>query len=151
LKSLINEVYNSFKSEEKILKNQIEFKLNYFVNPEEIKIKTDKGKLKQLLSNLINNAIKFTHKGKVEIRVFNKINEIIIDVIDTGIGIEEQNQNIIFDRFIQVEMNANRPFEGAGIGLTISKAIVDKLNGKISVKSKVGKGSVFRVEIPIKK
>jgi len=146
---IVQEVYDSFKSEEKIINNQIEYKLNYFVNPENIQITTDKGKLKQLLSNLLNNAIKFTKKGKVELRVFNKNGSIFFDIIDTGIGIEEFNKSKIFDRFIQVEMGADRPFEGAGIGLTICKAIVDKFDGKIDLKSKIGKGSMFRVELPI--
>ena len=115
------------------------------------KIFTDPVRLKQILSNLLDNAIKFTEKGRIEFGfIQNKKNEIDFFVRDTGIGLEDSYQEIIFERFRQIDEGATRKYGGAGIGLSISKSLVDLLNGKIWVESTLGKGSTFHVKMPHK-
>jgi signal transduction histidine kinase len=113
---------------------------------------TDEVKLLQILNNLINNAFKFTESGYIEfgyeIKTNNEINFI---VSDTGVGIEEKYQNVIFERFRQVEGNLSIIKGGSGLGLAISKAYVELLGGKIKVESEIGKGSVFSFTIPLVK
>lgn len=114
----------------------------------------DPYRLKQMVMNLIANAIKFTDKGKVSIQVsLKKTDEkhivLLIKVKDTGIGISAENQALIFNEFSQV-INSNRSDwqKGSGLGLAISKKLVEMHKGKISVESTLGKGSTFTLEIP---
>ncbi len=109
---------------------------------------TDNTKLYQILSNLVNNAMKFTEAGKIEIGYSKVDKNIEFFVEDTGIGINEENLNKIFERFYQVEYSENRQYEGTGLGLSISKAYIELLGGKIWVNSKPQKGSVFYFTIP---
>jgi signal transduction histidine kinase/ActR/RegA family two-component response regulator len=110
---------------------------------------TDDVKLKQILINLLNNAIKFTVSGEISFGYyFEKGNEIIFFVKDTGIGIAPENQQIIFERFRQLENNLPHMNAGSGLGLSISKAYVELLGGNIEVYSESGKGSEFRVKLP---
>jgi PAS domain S-box-containing protein len=113
-----------------------------------IQINTDKNRVKQVLGNLLSNAIKFTHKGKIEYGYFVKKNFIEFYVKDTGIGIAPKNHSLIFERFRQVDSTYTRNYGGNGLGLSISKALVEKLGGTISLKSELGKGSAFFVSIP---
>ncbi|WP_298547821.1 ATP-binding protein [uncultured Aquimarina sp.] len=111
-------------------------------------IYADDNRLIQILSNLIGNAIKFTNKGTITIKssLVSKKNEeltIKIEVIDSGIGISKQDQESLFNRFSQVHNDAILIGEGSGLGLTISKKLVDLMNGKLGVHSEVGKGSNF--------
>ena len=106
---------------------------------------TDSVKVTQILSNLINNAIKFTEKGWIKIKSRSVGNYLEVEIEDTGIGIALENQKIIFNRFRQVEESHTRKFGGNGLGLAISKGLVEKLGGSIQVKSKQGKGSLFFV------
>jgi len=117
---------------------------------EEIVVKTDKEKLYAILANLIKNAIKFTQSGAIEFGYIKKENVIEFYVKDTGVGITEKQQEIIFERFRQVNESINREFEGAGLGLSISKAYVELLGGKIWVESKPGIGSTFYFTLPHK-
>jgi CheY-like chemotaxis protein len=106
--------------------------------------------LKQILTNLITNAIKFTDKGHVSIDYRLHENETIEFIIqDTGIGIDEKYQKLIFERFSQVEGEMAIKQSGSGLGLAISKAYVTLLGGKIYVQSKLGKGSTFSFTIPL--
>lgn len=111
-------------------------------------ILTDSRKLRQILINLIGNAIKYTDKGLVSISVHcDKITKrLLFDVKDTGTGIPEEMQAMIFQPFKQVQSNYS---DGTGLGLSIAKGIADLLGGQISVKSELGKGSVFTLEIPL--
>lgn len=107
-----------------------------------------------LLNNLIDNAIKYTENGRVKVTAFVTNREdsewLVIKVADTGIGIDPDRLNHIFDKFRQGSEGYDREFEGAGIGLTICQKYVEILSGKILAKSVVGKGSEFVVEIPVK-
>jgi signal transduction histidine kinase/CheY-like chemotaxis protein len=110
---------------------------------------TDEVKLKQILINLLNNAMKFTVDGEISFGYFfEKGNEITFFVKDTGIGIAPEYQKVIFDRFRQIETNLPRMNSGSGLGLSITKAYVELLGGKIQVLSEAGKGSEFRVMLP---
>ncbi|MCX6272375.1 MAG: PAS domain S-box protein [Bacteroidetes bacterium] len=111
-------------------------------------IKTDKEKVYAILSNLIKNAIRFTDKGTIVYgyKKFESYFEFFVK--DTGIGINKEKQKIIFNRFRQVEEGFSRGYEGSGLGLSISKAYVEMLGGKIWVKSIPGKGSIFYFTIP---
>jgi len=106
-----------------------------------------------IINNLISNAIKFTEQGGITVKVYteeiNEHNDVIIEVIDTGIGIKEKHFNTIFDEFRQVSEGLSRSFEGTGLGLTICKRYVEMLGGSISVKSKLNDGTTFTVRIPL--
>jgi PAS domain S-box-containing protein len=111
-------------------------------------IETDKTKLTQVLSNLIKNAIKFTSAGSINFGYQLKRDVLEFYVSDTGIGVAPEMSEIIFERFRQVDMSLARNFEGAGLGLAISKAFIVKLGGKMWVKSELGKGAKFHFIIP---
>lgn len=113
-------------------------------------IETDDTKLTQVLSNLIKNALKFTKSGSIDFGYHFKRQMLEFYVLDTGIGIAPEMQEVIFERFRQVEMSGTRNYEGAGLGLAISKAFVEKLGGKMRVESELGKGSAFFINIPYK-
>jgi len=109
---------------------------------------SDGTRIRQILYNLINNAIKFTNDGSIHFGYVEKDSNIIeFFVIDTGIGIGIKNQKTIFERFQQVDDSLTRSHDGAGLGLTISRGLVDLLGGSISLKSKPGEGSEFRFTI----
>jgi PAS domain S-box-containing protein len=112
---------------------------------------TDEVKLTQILSNLVNNAIKFTHKGFVELGYLRTGGLIEFYVKDSGIGIEPAMHEKIFERFRQVETTETRQFGGSGLGLSISRAYVELLGGKIWLDSTPGKGTTFYFTIPEKK
>lgn len=113
---------------------------------------TDKTKLTQILSNLITNALKFTHHGYVEFgyQIKDKSNEpvIMFFVKDTGIGIPKEQTDKIFERFRQADLSSTRKYGGTGLGLSISKGLVEILGGKIWVESERNKGSTFCFTIP---
>ena len=117
---------------------------------EGVKTLTDTSKFYQVLSNLVNNALKFTQSGEIEIGYTKGKQNVEFYVSDTGIGISEENFNKIFDRFYQVEYTETRQYEGTGLGLSISKAYVELLGGKIWVNSELGKGTVFHFTLPLK-
>ncbi|MDJ0995300.1 MAG: response regulator [Dinoroseobacter sp.] len=116
----------------------------------------DQGRLRQILTNLIGNAVKFTAEGHVAIRVVgfpksDEVQQVIINIEDTGIGIAPEMTEFIFGEFNQAEDERNRNFEGTGLGLAITKRLVDLMGGDIWVESELGKGSCFsfRVDLPI--
>lgn len=111
-------------------------------------IMTDNTKLIQILSNLINNSIKFTRKGKIEFGYAQKDNFLEFFVMDTGIGIPKASIGKIFDRFYQVDRTVSRQFGGTGLGLSICKAYVELLCGEITVASSSGEGTTFSFTIP---
>ncbi len=110
---------------------------------------TDPARFRQLLMNLVSNAIKFTKAGKVQICAELRRNEfdpqLVVEVIDTGIGIPADKFEAIFDPFVQADTSVTRQFGGTGLGLTISRRIAQALGGGIDVSSEVGKGSTFTV------
>lgn len=109
-------------------------------------LKTDPQRINQVVTNFVNNAIKFTSQGSIIIFYEMIEDGIKVSVKDTGIGIEENNRNLIFERFIQV----NDFKQGTGLGLTISKTIVETLGGSIGVDSVKGQGSTFWFTLPLK-
>ncbi len=111
-------------------------------------ILTDNTKLIQVLSNLINNSIKFTRKGKIDFGYHLVDNYLEFFVTDTGIGIPNESLGKIFDRFYQVDRTISRQFGGTGLGLSICKAYVELLGGKIGVTSSAGEGTTFSFTIP---
>jgi signal transduction histidine kinase/CheY-like chemotaxis protein len=116
---------------------------------------SDSNRLKQILLNLINNAIKFTEKGEILLSVSNAIQDndeflIQFDIKDTGIGIPEEKLDDLFDSFSQVDTSHGRKFEGTGLGLAISKQLAALMGGSIWVESELGKGSVFSFTIIVK-
>ncbi len=114
-------------------------------------INTDRGRVTQVLINLIGNAIKFTEKGKVELIVsFTADRMLKLSVVDSGIGISTENQKLIFDEFRQLDGTTTRKYSGTGLGLAICKKIIDLLGGKIWVDSLEGSGSTFSFTIPLK-
>lgn len=113
----------------------------------ETTIMTDEIRLRQILDNLIGNAIKFTHQGSIHVEVKKENENIHFSVSDTGIGIPSDQQLAIFERFIQAEHNTKNNFGGTGLGLAISKNLIELLGGKIDVKSVQGQGSTFHFYI----
>jgi len=123
--------------------------LIFDTNVEEKIMAFDPEKLERILLNLLSNALKFTSKeDRIEVNIFDKGNEIVIEVKDTGIGIPNEQQAIIFDRFIQVDKSLTRDNEGSGIGLSLVKSLVEMHEGKITLESKYGEGSNFIIKIP---
>jgi signal transduction histidine kinase len=147
---LLQELYDEFELKRlQLLKNSVKLELKL---PDEYlneKIFTDPGRLQQMLSNLLSNAIKFTEKGEVEFGYKKSGEYFKFYVKDTGIGIDEEDQNLIFNRFHELEETSSRKYGGGGLNLTISKHIVELLGGKIKVKSELNKGSRFQINIPI--
>ncbi|MBE9467398.1 MAG: hybrid sensor histidine kinase/response regulator, partial [Bacteroidetes bacterium] len=111
-------------------------------------IKTDSDKLYGILSNLVKNAIKYTDQGKIVFGYKKKDRFLEFYIKDTGIGIPKEKQQIIFERFIQADIIDKKAREGAGLGLSISKAYIEMLRGKIWLESKIGLGSTFYFTIP---
>lgn len=111
---------------------------------------SDRTKLRQIFDNLFSNAVKFTPSGMIILRCELKNESIIFELEDTGIGIEPELQNVIFERFRQVESSYTKTYGGTGLGLAITKAYVERLGGKISVHSEFGKGSKFSFKLPYK-
>jgi signal transduction histidine kinase/DNA-binding NarL/FixJ family response regulator len=113
-------------------------------------ISSDTARLRQILVNLVGNAVKFTEKGEVSVRlgaIKNKQIHLIIDVEDSGPGISYDDQKSLFRPFVQLVEKGEQ--KGTGLGLAITKQYVELLDGKISLKSRVGKGSLFQVQLPI--
>ena len=109
----------------------------------------DDIRIRQILINILGNAVKFTHKGNVTLKVGSNGDMLCFDIEDTGIGIKNEDLAQIFADFEQVDMSHNRNIQGAGIGLSITRNLVTMMNGTISVESEYGQGTVFRVEIPL--
>lgn len=131
-----------------LLKKQITFNWDY---PDDLPvIHTDEDKLKHILHNLLNNAIKFTEKGTVTVslRYLPEDNRIQFEVVDTGVGIAKDNLTIIFEMFRQVDSSETRMYGGIGLGLYIVNRYTELLGGTVEVESEVGKGSRFTVRIP---
>jgi len=143
-------LYTFFKPE--VEGKGINISIKNALSEKEAVIKTDREKVYAILTNLVKNAIKFTHSGSIEfgytLKPNNGLDEIEFFVKDTGIGIGEEQKDFIFERFRQGSESLTRNYEGAGLGLAISKAYVIMLGGKIWVESSEGKGSVFYFTIP---
>lgn len=152
LKTLVNNIYQlmKFKAKEKGIE------LNFTISGEiPAMLSGDPLRISQILMNLVNNAIKFTHKGKVSIHIESIGREddhirLLFKVIDTGIGISEEGKQLLFKEFSQAESSISRKYGGTGLGLAISKNLVLLMNGDIGVNSEWGNGSEFWFRIPLK-
>jgi len=143
---LIESLFNFFKPQTE--QNGINFSYKESLSSASACIKTDRKKLNAILINLVNNAIKFTPSGSIEIGYVLKDLFLEVFVKDTGIGVNQANKEIIFDRFRQGDKLSTKSYEGSGLGLSISKAYVEMLGGRIWVESERGKGSTFYFTIP---
>ena len=126
-------------------------KLNSSVSPDIGVIVSDQRRVEQILLNLLNNAVKFTHEGEVRLDCAIKRNRIVVSIADTGIGIKESDRVKLFNPFQQIDSGLSRKYEGTGLGLSICKRLVEKLGGKIWLKSQWGKGSTFYFDLPLKR
>ncbi len=153
LNSMFTELSLFFQENKKhVGKQHIGLNIQATCDPSETTIITDKVKLKQIFINLINNAFKFTQKGKIEAGCnLNEKNNLIFYVSDTGIGIPEDKQNIIFERFTQLNFDSTRAYSGTGLGLAIVKGLINLLGGEIWLESEVNKGTTFYFIISYKK
>ena len=150
LKTIVDEIIEVIEKYKQTIKKQhIKFSANLHSVPDNYTILTDKVKLKQVFTNLIENAFKFTNEGAIELGCRLEKENIEFYVSDTGIGIPEEKQQAVFDRFIQVDAGLSRKHGGTGLGLSIVKGLVQLLNGKIWLESEPGKGSTFFFTIPI--
>jgi signal transduction histidine kinase len=145
LSELIQEVSNSFKIavDKKGLKLSLE-------TPERLIIKSDKRRAKQVIINLMSNAVKYMDKGEIEIKAAKKDECVEVSVADTGIGIKKENIKMLFKQFSRIHVAGMTRVEGTGLGLYISKKIADLLGGEIEAKSEFGKGSKFTFTLPLK-
>jgi|GEM_PF-1084011 PAS domain S-box-containing protein len=138
-----------------VVKNKnLEFNVN--LSEENIEIKTDETVLVRILSSIVENAIKYTKNGNISIILENGFDEtgserIFIKVSDTGIGIKNENIDIIFEEFKQISEGYSREYEGLGLGLTIAKKLATLINSEILVSSQLGKGSTFTVVLPLER
>jgi signal transduction histidine kinase len=123
--------------------------LRFTKDPAVGEIVSDKKRVRQIFINLLNNAIKFTEKGSVTITCYRDPHWIITEVKDTGIGIREDDLEHLFNPFMQLENDLTRKFEGSGLGLSITKKLLEMLHGLIGVKSELGVGSTFTVKLPV--
>jgi CheY-like chemotaxis protein len=126
--------------------------LRYNNSGQEFIVKLDERMVRDIINNIINNAIKYTDKGSITIKTNKIIKDnkpfVSIDVIDTGIGIPSDKLEVIFEEFRQVSEGLSRGFEGTGLGLTLTKKLTEKMGGSINVSSEFGKGSVFTINLP---
>ena len=113
------------------------------------KIKTDLTKLNQILFHLLDNATKFTLSGRIELEVSLEDGQLLCTVTDTGIGISPDDQSEIFDEFFLVDSSPHSAHRGAGLGLTLTRALVEQLGGAISFTSEIGQGSRFSFTLPV--
>ncbi|MBK6347529.1 MAG: response regulator [Bacteroidales bacterium] len=139
-------IYMFFKPQVEEKGMQLQYK-NTLPRKEAI-IKTDNEKVNSILTNLVKNAIKFSEKGSIEFGYEQKENDLEFYVKDTGIGIPKERQEAIFERFIQADISDKMARQGAGLGLSISKAYVEMLGGRIWVESEEGKGTTFYFTLP---
>jgi len=148
LNDFITELFSVFQLKIKELNIEIHLKMGLPDNDSHII--TDKVKLNTILGNLIENAIKFTSKGFIELGYYTENNNLVIYVKDTGVGISSENYKNIFDRFSQEEKELSQKVGGLGLGLSIVKENTELIGGNIRLKSEKGKGTTFYVIIPYK-
>ena len=156
LNNLLNKIFEIFNENKKLIsKDHLELKFDNNKKNERIQIFSDPLRIQQVLSNLINNGLKYTEKGFVEFGYKFDINQknpvITFSVKDTGIGLSTDQQKIIFSRFTKVEDNKKKLYRGAGLGLAISKNIIKLLDGDIWVESELNHGSTFYFTVPFEK
>ncbi len=145
--NLLNDIKTAFEPQAE--KKNLKFQLQTHLPATLVNISSDPDKLKQIISNLLENALKFTDNGTIKLDVEALENQLIFHVSDTGIGIDSALHEVIFDRFRQVETALTRKFGGLGLGLSLAKSYAELLGGSIHLKSIPGSGTTFTVELPL--
>lgn len=145
---LLNEVNSSILPQARANQNHFTFKYSN----QDLILSTDLTRLKQVLLNLLSNACKFTHNGKISLNVDEKVHAdqigVIFEIQDTGVGISKENQSKIFNKFFQIDTSSTRKHSGMGLGLAISREFIQGMGGHISVESQPNKGARFTFWIP---
>jgi signal transduction histidine kinase len=119
-------------------------------SPQRVILQADRARLKQVIVNLLDNAIKYTPSGgRIDVRVEKRDGEAILEVADNGIGISSDALPCLFERFYRVDKARSRELGGAGLGLSIVKSICAAHNGRVEARSKEGEGTLFTVALPI--
>ena len=149
--SVLNLAQNVLRELEPIASNKdVNLKLDFQINSDKNKLYADRDRLQQILFHLLGNGIKFTpDQGTVILRIWEENNQIVFQVEDTGVGIAKEQFPFLFEAFKQVENTRQRTYEGSGLGLALTKQLVELHNGRIQVESIKGKGSAFTIFIPI--
>ncbi len=149
--NLFTVLYETYKIMQKQAESNPDIVLDFISSPScrDIVLCSDEVKLKQIFTNLIGNAIKYTARGYVRVRLNKEKECMVISVEDSGCGIKSENIPLVFRRFVRLKNNGNVSSTGAGLGLSIAKGYVELLGGTIEVESEYGKGSKFTVRIPI--
>ena len=146
INTLMEQLFASYKN--KVKDKEIEFNIQKAYPETKLFLYTDREKLNRVLKRLLQNAIKFTNQGHIELGYSWKNGKIEFFIKDTGIGIARDKLNLVFDNFVQADFNLSRSHEGLGLGLSITKAYVEKLGGEINVDSEINKGTIFYVSLP---
>ncbi len=148
----LSELLEEITSEFRLVSEKAGLDFEFNKNEQEIFIKADKNKIRQIISNIIDNAIKYTPKGSVKISIQKDNHKTIIKVTDTGIGIEKEKVKEIFNKFARTSQAIKMNVTGTGLGLFVAKIMTEAQDGKIWVKSDgLNKGSTFYVSLPIAK
>ena len=151
LNNFWDEIHSNFSQQIKEKHgNKVEFKIEKGLSDSEAFIQLDKTRLEQVLSYILVNAIKYTKKGMIKLgyEIDDNHDNLILFVQDTGVGIPENKQDVIFERFRQSDDSTTREYGGTGLGLSISKGLIKLMGGSIWLKSKSGEGTVFYISLP---
>jgi signal transduction histidine kinase len=145
----LKELVQNILKEVKIFASSKEIKLKFIDKSEFNCVKTDQKKIKIVINNIIENALKYSYeKGIVEVEIYNDKNKLIIKVKDNGCGIEQESQPYIFDKFYRAKEIRELSVEGTGVGLYVSKVLIQEMKGSIWFESEKNQGSVFYVSLP---
>jgi signal transduction histidine kinase len=147
----VTKVVNDLRDTFEFLCRQKGIELRWELPREAITMRSDATRVKEVVSNLLQNAVKYTDRGSISVRIGNAniADSVMIEVQDTGMGISEQHLTSIFEPFMQVHKTSSENSRGGiGLGLSIVKKHLDQINGTISVESELGKGSLFRIVLP---
>lgn len=151
VKYILSEIFDEYAKDNRLLEyDDLEMVLDIAESYENVEIETDMFRIKQVFTNLLDNALKFTDRGVIHLGISNVWNKTIeFYVQDTGIGIAEETQNVIFERFSKIDRSYTKEYSGTGLGLSICKSLVELLDGEIRVISYPGKGSTFYFTHPL--
>lgn len=147
LKQMLNKIYDLYKS--RALNKNLDLVCELPPEYNESILISDESKILQILAKLMDNAIGFTERGSVKCQAHLEMNTLVLQVIDTGIGIPEEKQSRIFESFYQADMSFTRKHDGVGLGLSICKGLAEILKGDIKLNSQVNVGTTFTVRIPV--